>query len=101
MHLDAKFEGSSASCTFKLFRCTPVEQPSLLSRARHALGLDRDDEGPWRELAHWKAEIKDATTVEVGTLDEALVWDPTRQAELDDALRAHLGRLAEEWVAGR
>ena len=100
VHLDAKFEGSSASCTFKLFRCAPVERPSLVSRARHLLGFDRDDEGPWRELAHWKAEVKDTATVEVGTLDEALVWDGTRRADLDDTLRAHLGRLAEEWVAG-
>ncbi len=100
VHLDAKFEGSSASCTFKLFRCAPVERPSLLSRARHVLGLDRDDEGPWRELAHWKAEIKDTASVEVGTLGEVLVWDRTRKADLDDALRSYLGHLAEQWVVG-
>jgi hypothetical protein len=100
VHVDARFEGSSASCTFKLYRCAPVERPSLLSRARHVLGLDRDDEGPWRELAHWKAEVKDTATVEVGTLDEALVWDGSRRADLDDALRSHLGSLAEEWVVG-
>jgi hypothetical protein len=100
VHLDAKFEGSSASCTFKLFRCARVDKPSLFSRARHLLGLDRDDEGPWHELAHWKAEVKDATTVEVGTLEEALVWDQTRQADLDATLRAQLGRLAERWVKG-
>ena len=100
VHLDAKFEGSSASCTFKLFRCAPVERPSLLSRARHALGLARDDEGPWRELAHWKAEVKDTTTVEVGTLDEALIWDGTRRDDLDQTLRSYLGRLAEQWVVG-
>ena len=100
IHLDAKFEGSSASCTFKLFRCAPVEKPSLFSRARHALGLGRDDEGPWRELAHWKAEVKDTATVEIGTLDEALVWDGTRRADLDETLRSYLGRLAKQWVVG-
>jgi hypothetical protein len=38
--------------------------------------------------------------VEVGTLEEALVWDQTRQADLDATLRAQLGRLAERWVKG-
>jgi hypothetical protein len=100
IHLDAKFEGSKASCTFKLFRCAAVEKPSLFSRARHLLGLDHDDEGPWRELAHWKAEVKDTATVEVGTLDEALLWDGTRRADLDETLRSYLDRLAEQWVVG-
>ena len=72
----------------------------FLSRVRQSLGLERDDGSPWREFTHWKAEARDVATVDVGTLDEALVWEAPRREDLDLMLRSHLVRLAEEWTRG-
>ena len=61
------------------------------------LGLASDDRSPWHELAHWKAEVKDVATVDVGMLDAVLLWDSARE-DLSKTLRSHLARLAEEWL---
>ena len=98
LSLGATFEGSSAECTFKLFRCTEGGRPSLLYRVRRFLGLEHGGPSPWQPLAHWKATANDVVTVDVGRLDEALVWDMARRDELDLTLRSYLSQLAEHWT---
>ena len=99
--LAATIEGSKGKGSFKLLRCTEGEKPPPLTRLKHALGLDHDDHSPWRELAHWDAEIEDVTTIDIGLLDAHLLTDRSRRHELAETLRARLIRLAQDWTQSR
>ena len=96
VELEARIEGSKAECKFKVLRCAMGERPSLLSRVKRALGLEHDEESPWKEVAHWKSTIDDTATVEVGTLAASLLADPSRRGDLAETLRRQLGALAGE-----
>ena len=97
--LEATIEGSTASCTFKLLQCVEGEKPSWLTKLRRALARERDEHSPWREIAHWKGELKDSFTVEVGTLEASLLADAARRVELSKTLRGQLNTLAQNWNA--